>query len=66
MTNLPWSIGFLNEIADRLRGGNYQPDLVRYEVWNICDSTGKHVAWARSREHAHMIVDAVNKQVPHE
>lgn len=58
----PWHIGFHNEIADMLRPtGNYHPDMVRYQVVQICAHDGRHVAWACSPEHANLIVEAVNK-----
>jgi hypothetical protein len=61
---LPWHIGFSSEIADQLCEGNYQPDLVRYEVFNICDYTGKVRAFATSLEAANTILKAVNVVVP--
>lgn len=62
----PWHIGFRNEIADMLRpSGDWHPDIVRYEVVQVCDFDGKHVCWAKSPEHAALIVDAVNKYDVH-
>lgn len=57
---VPWHVGFRNEIADRLRPGEWQPNMVRYTAVNICAANGRHVAWACSQEHAEMIVAAVN------
>ena len=58
---LPWNVGFHNEIADMpSRTGDWHPDMVRYRVVQICDFDGRHVAWAKSPEHAAMIVEAVN------
>lgn len=60
--SLPWHIGFHNEIADMLRpSGDWHPDMVRYEVVQVCDHDGRHVCWAKSHEHAVLIVEAVNK-----
>jgi len=57
----PWHIGFGNEIADMLRPtGDWHPDLVRYQVVQVCDYHGRHVCWAKSPEHAAMIVESVN------
>lgn len=61
MMNLPWHEGFINQIADNLTTGNFQPDMVRYEAWNVCDSTGRHVALACSKEHQMSIVSAANE-----
>ena len=57
----PWHVGFHNQIADRLRPtGEYNPDMVRYSVVQVCDFDGRHVCWAKSEEHARLIVEAVN------
>jgi len=61
---LPWHIGFSNEIADQLCEGNYQPDLVRYEVFNICDYAGEVRAFATSLAAANAILKAVNVLTP--
>ena len=61
-TSLPWHIGFHNEIADMLRpAGDWHPDMVRYQVVQICAHDGRHVAWACSQNHAALIMEAVNK-----
>lgn len=59
--DLPWHIGFHNEIADNLRKGIWQLEMVRHNVVNICAKNGRHVAWACSRKHAEMIIAAVNR-----
>ncbi len=59
--NPPWHVGFYNEIADGLRPeGDWHPDLVRYQVVQVCDHDGRHVCWANSPEHAELIVASVN------
>lgn len=64
-SDLPWHVGFHNEIADNLSKGIYQLDLVRYDAVNICARDGRHVAWACSEEHAQRIVAAVNAYANH-
>ena len=60
--SLPWHVGFHNEIADNLRpSGDWHPDMGRYKVVQVCDHDGRHVCWAKSQEHAALIVEAVNK-----
>lgn len=62
LATLPWHVGFHNQIADMLRPtGDWHPDMVRYDVVQICAHDGRHVAWACSSEHAELIVEAVNK-----
>ena len=58
--NTPWHVGFHTELADYTIAGTYQPDMVRFEAWRICDKTGKHIAFACTREAAYAIVDAMN------
>lgn len=58
--NAPWHVGFHTELADYTIAGTYQPDMVRFEAWRICDKTGTHVAFASTRELAYAIVEAMN------
>jgi len=58
--NAPWHLGFYNQIADRLCDGNYQLDMVRYGVINICDNSGAVVSFATSLERACHIIACVN------
>ena len=61
-SSLPWHMGFHNEIADMLRPtGDWRPDMVRYKVVQVCAHNGAHVCWAKSPEHAALIIEAVNK-----
>ena len=61
-SSLPWHMGFHNEIADMLRPtGYWHPDIVRYRVVQVCAHDGQHVVWAKSPEHAALIIEAVNK-----
>lgn len=57
----PWHTGFHNEIADNLREGSHQSEMVRYKAVNVCAVDGQHVAWAASMELAAVIVAAVNR-----
>jgi len=58
--DLPWHIGFSDEVAGNLCGGTYQPDLTRYSVHNICGRSGKVQAFATSFDAAKLIVDSIN------
>jgi hypothetical protein len=61
MNSLPWHVGFYNQIGDMLNPtGDWHPDLVRYDVVQVVDFDGRHVCWAKSKEHADLIVEAVN------
>lgn len=58
---LPWHTWFSSEIGDRLNpNGDRHPDMVRYSVVQVCDYDGECVCWAKSLEHAMLIVNAVN------
>lgn len=59
---LPWNTWFSSEIGDRLNpNGDCHPDMVRYSVVQVCDYDGECVCWAKSLEHAMLIVNAVNQ-----
>ena len=61
-SSFPWHMGFHNDIADMLRPtGDWHPDMVRYSVVQVCDHNGQHVCWAKSPDHAALIIEAVNK-----
>ena len=58
---LPWNVGFSDEIGDRLSpNGNIHPDMGRHTVIQVWDYDGNHVCWAKSSDHAVLIVNAVN------
>ena len=62
LETLPWHVGFHNQIADIFSPtGDFHTDMVRYSVVQVCDHDGRHVCWAKSPEHAAIIVESVNK-----